>query len=173
MDREECSKTGSGCAGKTDWKGREKHIWYWKLHTTRLQSMNDNGDPQTDWWGHREQQQPSLTIDQGTNSTEVSQEENIKLLMDPKFREDEQQGKEVLLPCALHLHVLCYRINVRFIKRLKERVHTAAWPRATNQTGSQSGASASAPRQWAGRGAAARPAKNQPQTNMAGDRHHS
>lgn len=35
--------------------------------------MNDNGDPQTDWWGHREQEQLSLAIDQPTNNIEASQ----------------------------------------------------------------------------------------------------
>lgn len=139
--------------------------------------MNDNGDAQAHWGGHWEQEQLSLAIDHTTRNIEASrEEEEVMLLIDPKFTEDEQQSKEVPISCALQLYVLCCRVNVRFIKRLKEYVHIALWMSLTNQTGSQSRAGECF-RPWpvGGQGCSGtlrRPAKDQPRTKAAGDRHH-
>lgn len=135
--------------------------------------MNDNGDAQEHWGGHREQEQLSLAIDHATSNTEASQEEEeVMLLIDPKFTDDEQQSKEVPISCALQLYVLCCRVNVRFIKRLKEYVHIALWMSLTNQTGSQSRAGECFHPRPAGRGAAARSA-SRPRINRKGGRRQS
>lgn len=70
MDIEEQSKTGSGCAEE---QGKEKHIWHWKVPTTGRQSVNDNGDPQTDRRGHGEPEQLSPAIDHAPGNIEGSQ----------------------------------------------------------------------------------------------------